>query len=663
MAFHGGGWWAFISHDEENERPSISRALLQRVWAFSQPYRTKIVGLIFTILLVTGFTLLSPLLLRQLIDVAIPQKNIALLTFLATGMVAIPLVNGLIGIWQRRLNSQIGEGVIYDLRRALYEHMQRMSLRFFTETRTGELMSRLNNDVVGAQRAVSDTIVTIITNIIFLIGSLAIMLALEWRLTLLGLAILPLFVLPARRMGRRLRDLHRQSLEYNAEMNATMNETLNVSGAMLVKLFGREKQEMSRFSKDAIMVRDIGVRSAVVGRTFFMMLGVVGAVGTAVVYWVGGYMAISDVLTVGTIVALGSYLTQVYSPLMALTNAPVEFAQSLVSFERVFEVLDIPVEIEEKPGALPLAKVHGRIQFENVSFSYQKAGQKASLEEVVRMGRGGDQSALLKRGKERQNGQTTDETDEQTAASVRYALQNICFTIEPGQLVALVGPSGAGKTTVTYLLPRLYDPVDGRILIDDHDLKEVSLYALAENIGMVTQESYLFYDTIRANLLYARPQASDAEMVAAAKAANIHDFIVSLPEQYDTVVGERGYRLSGGERQRIAIARVVLKNPRILVLDEATSHLDSLSEALIQEALQRIMQGRSSLVIAHRLSTILAADKILVMDKGNLVEQGRHAELIAQGGLYATLYETQFKAQNALPFNDSVSGVLPGVAE
>ncbi|MBX3059710.1 MAG: ABC transporter ATP-binding protein [Anaerolineae bacterium] len=664
MAFHGAGWWAYISHDEKNERPTISRALLYRVWEFARPYRLKTLALIFTILLITALTLLSPLLLRQLIDVAIPEKDMTRLTLLAFSMVAIPLVNGLIGIWQRKLNSEIGEGVIYDLRRGLYAHMQRMSLRFFTETRTGELMSRLNNDVIGAQRAVSETIVTIVTNIIFLIGSLAIMFALEWRLTLLGLAILPLFVLPARRIGRRLRTLHRQSLEHNAEMNATMNETLNVSGAMLVKLFGREKQELARFGKDAAMVRNIGVQQAVVSRTFFMMLGVVGAVGTAVVYWVGGYMAIADALTVGTIVALGAYLTQVYSPLMALTNAPVEFAQSMVSFERVFEVLDIPIEIQEKPEAVALEGVYGeaeaasgRIQFQNVSFSYQKEGERVGLAEVARMGWGGDREAHLKRGKERQekegknghaaNGHSLEEIESLAPAELtpekRYALQDISFTIEPGQLVALVGPSGAGKTTITYLLPRLYDPTEGHILIDGRDLKDVTLESLADNIGMVTQESYLFYDTIRANLLYARLHASEAEMVAAAKAANIHDFVMSLPDRYDTVVGERGYRLSGGERQRIAIARVVLKNPRILVLDEATSHLDSVSEALIQEALQRIMQGRSSLVIAHRLSTILAADKILVMDKGRLVEQGKHEELLAQGGLYATLYETQFK--------------------
>lgn len=646
MGFHGGGWWAYISHDEGQERPAITQVLLRRVWVFAKPYRLKIILLLLTILLITGLTLVSPLLVRAFIDTAIPNQDYRLLTLLAIGMVAIPIVNGGIGVLQRSLNSQIGEGVIYDLRRALYEHMQRMSLRFFTQSRTGELMSRLNNDVIGAQRAISDTIVTIISNIVSLVGTLIILLTLEWRLTLLGLAILPLFVLPARRVGRVLRDLRRRSLEISAEMNATMNETLNVSGALLVKLFGRQEREMRRFAEDAADVRDIGVRSAVIGRWFFMMLGIIGAVGTAVVYWVGGYLVLEEAFTIGTIVAFGSYLSQLYGPLMALTNAPVEFAQSMVSFERVFEALDIPVEIGEPPDAKVLEKVNGRLQFHNVSFTYIDE-EKGGLREVTRFS-WRDSEALLKRGKARQNGEDSANNEETAEPEQRWALQNISFAIEPGELVALVGPSGAGKTTITYLIPRLYDPSDGRITIDNHDLRDVTLKTLADNIGMVTQESYLFYDTIRANLLYARPDASEQQMMAAAKAANIHDFIMQLPDGYDTVVGERGYRLSGGERQRIAIARVVLKDPRILVLDEATSHLDSLSEALIQEALATVMKGRSSLVIAHRLSTILAADKILVMHQGQLVEQGTHESLLAQNGLYTNLYETQFKPKETV---------------
>jgi len=643
MGFHGGGWWAYIRYDEKQDKPQITPELIGRVWAFARPYRAPVTGLLFTILIISSVTLISPLLYRDLIDNAIPNGDFVRLNWLALGMIGVPILNGLIGVWQRRLNSRVGEGVIYDLRRALYGHMQRMSLRFFTQTRTGELMSRLNNDVIGAQRAISNTLVSILSNFVSLVATLSIMLALEWRLTLLGLVILPFFVLPARRIGRVLRDLSRKSMEFNAEMNATMNETLNISGAMLVKLFGREPREYERFSRDGAAVRDIGIRSAVVGHWFFMILSVVSAVGSAVVFWVGGLLVLRGEFTIGTIVAFGTYLTQLYGPLMALTNAQVEFAQSMVSFERVFEVLDIPVEIAEKPQAKPLPIAEGQIRFEAVSFAYEGLGtQKMGLDEIARFTWGGSSAAHLKRGVKKDNGSHPSNSGPDSLP--KWALQAVDFSIEPGQLVALVGPSGAGKTTTTYMIPRLYDPTEGRILIDGQDIREVALNSLADNIGMVTQETYLFYDTILANLLYARPDATETEVVNAAKAANIHDFIVGLSAGYDTVVGERGYRLSGGERQRIAIARVILKDPRILVLDEATSHLDSLSEELIQNALQHVMQNRSSLVIAHRLSTILAADKILVMDQGRLVEQGTHDELLALNGLYTNLYETQFKA-------------------
>ncbi len=642
MGFHGAGWRAFVSHDNEREHPTITRDLLLRVWTFAQPYQLLVVGLLFTILTISGITLISPLLYRDLIDNAIPNADLNRLNWLALGMIGIPIVNGVVGVLQRQLNAQVGEGVIYDLRCALYSHMQHMSLRFFTNTRTGELMSRLNNDVVGAQEAISNTLVSIVSNLVALIATLSIMLALEWRLTLFGLVVLPFFLFPARRIGRKLRDLRRKSMEYNAEMNATMNETLNVSGAMLVKLFGREKSEFARFSRDGAEVRDIGVRSAVTMHWLFMLLSVVSAVGSAVVFWIGGHLVLRGEFTIGTIVAFGVYLTQLYGPLMALTNAQVEFAQSMVNFERVFEVLDIPAEIVEGPNAQVLPPVAGRIEFENISFAYEgtKDDEKPGLDEIARFQWWGGGEAYLKRGKEKG---ICQESPDRNGNGPQWALQDVSFTIEPGQLVALVGPSGAGKSTLTYLLPRLYDPTSGRILIDGYAIKDVTLNSLAANIGMVTQETYLFFDTIGANLLYARPEASDAEVVAAAKAANIHDFIAGLPDGYDTVAGERGYRLSGGERQRIAIARVILKDPRILVLDEATSHLDSLSEELIQKALQHVMEGRSSLVIAHRLSTILAADRILVIDNGRVVEQGTHEWLIAQGGLYSALYETQFQ--------------------
>jgi ATP-binding cassette subfamily B protein len=639
MGWHSSGWFSYISHDDRKEQPMITRELIRRVWEFAQPYRIQVAALLVTILIISGISLVSPLLYRDLIDVAIPDRNYRRLNWLALGMIGIPIINGVIGVWQRRLNATVGEGVIFDLRRSLYHHLQRMSLRFFTETRTGELMSRLNNDVIGAQRAISNTLVTIISNIVTLAATLSIMIALEWRLTLLGLAILPLFFFPARRVGKILRNLRRKSLEYNAEMNATMNETLNISGALLVKLFGREDSEEQRFKKHAGEVRNIGIRSAVVGHWFFMLLGVVSAVGSAVVFWVGGHLVLRGEFTIGTIVAFGTYLSGMYGPLMALTNAQVQFAESMVSFERVFEVLDLPHEIIEIPRAQDFVEITGLIEFENVSFSYQDTeGDKVGLEDVARISWRSDTMAHLKRGIKRAD---SDQTP--APAAPRWALDGISFVVKPGELAALVGPSGAGKTTATYLLPRLYDPTSGRVLIDGQDIKEVRLSSLAENIGMVTQETFLFYDTIRANLLYANPGASEEQMIRATKVANIHDFIQGLPDQYDTVVGERGYRLSGGERQRVAIARVVLSDPRILILDEATSSLDSLSEELIQEAMKEILKARTSLVIAHRLSTILAADKILVFDQGRLVQQGTHEGLLKEGGLYKELYQTQFK--------------------
>ncbi len=635
----GGGWFSFI-RNEEQEKPKLSRALLLRVFNYARPYWRKIFIMLAIILVTTGLGLLTPLIFRELIDNVLTDEGVyfgnrSRLNVLALGLVLIPIVSGLLRVVQREFNAAVGEGVIYDLRVALYTHLQRMSLRFFTNTRTGELMSRMNNDVVGAQNAISNTIVSIVTNFVTVVLTLGVMLALEWRLTLLGVAVFPIFMWLAIRLGRRLRDIVRVQMQQDAQMNAMMNETLNISGALLVKLFGRTQNEINRFDERAEAVRDAGIRRAVIGSQFFVLISLVGVVGTALVYWVGGHFVLNGGFTVGTIVAFGTYLTQLYTPLQALTTAPVDFATSVVSFERVFEIMDLPLDITEKEDARHLKTVRGELIFEDVTFTYA-VDEGLLLSDVPRRGELDDSVGAL-------SGEGGKKASVARSQAREKALKNINFHIEPGQLVALVGPSGAGKTTMTYLIPRLYDPEEGRIKLDGYDLRDLTLTSLSDHIGMVTQETYLFHDTIRINLLYARPDATQAEIEAACKAANIHDFIAGLPDGYDTVVGERGYRLSGGEKQRVAIARVILKNPRLLVLDEATSSLDSQSEALIQEALSRVQQGRTSIVIAHRLSTILAADRILVLDRGEVVESGTHAELLEAGGLYAELYETQFK--------------------
>ena len=629
----GGNWWSYVRFDEERDRPQINRRLLGRVVSYARPYRNQIILMLLGILIGSLLDLLPPLLLRDLIDHALPKGNqpgnLVRLNWLALGMIGLPLVSGLIGVFQRAQSALVGEGLICDLRRDLFDHMQRMGLRFFTHTKSGELISRLNNDVVGSQRAVTGTFVNILTNIVMLTLTLGIMIALEWRLTILSVLILPLFILPSRRVGRVLRRLTRRQLEANSQMNAILGETLNVSGALLVKLFGRRRDEVEKFGARAAEVRDIGVKSAVIGRWFSLGISLASAIGTAMVFWVGGYLAIRHSFSTGTLVAFAAYLSQLYGPLSALVNARVDFATSLVSFERVFEVLDLPVEIRESPHPVHLDQVQGRVEFEDVSFSYLEVPQEAAV-------------SLSSRDKPVSAGPA--ESSPVVPITSRYwALDHVSFTVEPGQMAALVGPSGSGKSTITYLLPRLYDPTSGRICLDGHDLREIALDTLSQHIGMVTQETYLFHDTIAANLRYARSDASDAELVAACRTANIHDLIMQLPEGYETVVGERGYRMSGGEKQRLAIARVILKNPRILVLDEATSSLDSQSERAIQEALETVMQGRTTLVIAHRLSTILKAGTILVLQNGHIVEQGTHTELLAHGDLYAQLYTTQFR--------------------
>ena len=620
-------------------------SLLKRVLGYSRPYTGLISLMLIVTLFTIGLSLLSPLILRDLIDRTLPQRDLNRLTFLVIAMLAIPLLTSGLNVWLRQLNSRVGEGVVYDLRGALFSHLQRMSLSFYTHTKVGELISRFNNDVVGAQSAISNTFVSIVTSLIQAIALMVVMFTLEWHLTLISILILPFFLLLARSLGTRLRDIARLQLDYNAKMNAVLHELLNISGALLVKLFGRTAEEDKRFNERSADVRQSGVQRAVTGTLFFASIGLMSSIGVALVYGVGGYLVIKQTMTIGTIVALGAYLGSLYGALQTLTNAPVDFATSMVSFERVFEVIDLPLEIAEKPDAYALEKVRGELVFEDVNFRYS-LDENAWLKDVVRHGQMQDVRAVLS-GDQAEKPRSLENEEEGVMAIHTQArdevLEHVSFRAEPGQLVALVGPSGAGKTTLTYLIPRLYDPTGGRILIDGHDLRDVTLASLAGQIGMVTQESYLFHDTIGVNLLYARASATQAEVEAAARAANIHDFVMGLPYGYETIVGERGYRLSGGEKQRIALARVILKDPCILVLDEATSSLDSESEALIQEALKRVMAGRTSIVIAHRLSTIQAADLILVMDRGQIVERGTHAGLLGQGGLYARLYETQFR--------------------
>jgi ATP-binding cassette subfamily B protein len=594
--------------------------------AYASNYKLEVVVVLVTIVVITLLSLVPPLLMAALIDTAIPDQNLTLVTWLGLGMVAVPLINGVVGVAQRWGSASMGEGIIFDLRRQLFGHLQGMSLGFFTNTKTGELMSRLNSDVIGAQQAVTSTFVSLGANVLTVIATLSVMLLIEWKLTVIALLMVPLFVFASRKVGARLRIIRRQQMQSNASMNSVMQETLSVSGALLVKLFGRESHEDERFSQYAGEVKLLGIRQATIGRWFFMALGVVSALGTAAVFWLGAYMVIDGQLETGQIVALSAYLAALYGPISALANARVEFTTSLVSFERVFEVLDMPVDIAQVDDPVVLDTVRGSIRFDDVWFTYDES-LDAGLESIPRYGWHGDGQA--------------DEVQKRSLAG--WALEGISFSAEPGQTVALVGPSGAGKTTLTYLLPRLYDVSRGSVSIDAVDVRDLSFGSIAAGVGVVTQETYLFHDTLEANLRYARPDATDAELVEAAEAANIMPFIDSLADGMKTRVGERGYRLSGGEKQRVAIARVILKNPSILILDEATSHLDARSEALVQEALEGVMQKRTSLVIAHRLSTVVSADRIIVLDAGRIVEHGTHEELLAAEGLYTHLFRTQFR--------------------
>ncbi len=637
---------------------TIGRPLVRRVLhEFARPYRSMLIGFVAVIIGGAVADLGPPLLIRAIIDDAIPGGDAALLTTLSLVVVALAVVSAALSFGERFFSSEIGEGLIFDLRVRLFDHVSQMPIAFFTRTQTGALISRLNNDVIGAQRALTSTLGSVISNIIVLGTTLIAMFLLDWRLTLVALVLLPVFIVPAKRVGRRMQALTRDGMNYDAEMSSRMTERFNVSGAMLVKLFGDRGRENDEFSVRAGRVRDLGVRTALYGRTFFIALGLVGALGTAAVYWLGGLSVINGTITVGTLVAMAAFVTRIYQPLTALTNARVDIMTAFISFDRVFEVLDEPNPITDPADPVELETPQGHIRFDDVWFRYttstdrfmatlENPGAAPPLAPPTRRERSSAAAAAVEPTTPAVDGvDGVDGSDGPTRPAEGYVLEGVSLEVRPGQLVAIVGPSGAGKTTLTSLLPRLWDVTSGAVLVDGHDVRDLSLTSLRSAIGVVSQDPHLFHERVIDNLRYAAPDATDEQIVSACRAAQIHDVLEALPDGYRTIVGDRGYRLSGGEKQRLAIARMLLKDPAVVILDEATSHLDAENEALVQEALAGALAGRTSIVIAHRLSTIVNADQIVVLDRGRVVQSGRHGDLLRTGGLYADLYRTLVRAE------------------
>jgi ATP-binding cassette subfamily C protein len=603
------------AHGTDERRP-FSRATLVRIGHFARPHRRRIGAFLALSVVGAGLAVATPVLAGRVVDAIVGGGPASVVVGIALAIAAIAVAETAVGIVQRWLSSTLGEGLILDLRAAVFDHVQRQPVAFFTRTRTGALVSRLNNDVIGAQRAFSDTLSGVVGNVVTLALTLVVMLGLSWQVTVLALILLPIFVLPAKRMGRRLAELNREAADHNAAMGTQMTERFSAPGATLVKLFGRPADETREFVARAARVRDIGVRTAMVQWVFVSALTLVSALALALVYGLGGWFALAGSLDPGDVVALALLLTRLYAPLTSLASARVEVMTALVSFERVFEVLDLPPLIAEPEHPRPLPAGALAVELDHVSFAYPAADRVslASLEDVARLDtRGGDE-----------------------------VLHDVSFRAEPGQMVALVGSSGAGKSTIASLLPRLYDVDAGTVRIGGVDVRDLSFDAIRGALGLVTQDGHLFHESLRSNLLLARPDAEETELWDALRRARLADLVASLPDGLDTVVGERGYRLSGGERQRLTIARLLLARPRVVVLDEATAHLDSTSEAAVQEALGEALAGRTAIVIAHRLSTIRAADQILVVEAGAVVERGTHVELLARGGRYAELYRTQF---------------------